>query len=305
MKAMSVKNALFNRLARQCMAFSLAGLAMALALLGVFVALQAHAQARPERSEVGGNRPASTLWVGNSFFYSNNSMHSHVEALAQAADAMRPMRGVSVTISGSGLDWHDLESYFRPDAIGRYAFDDDNQVVFAARPPRFDAVIMMDCSQCPIHPQLSRQFHETVRRQSEVVIRHGARPVLFMSWAYANKPGMTVRLAEQYTLAGNANDTLVIPAGLAFARAIASRPDIGLYQPDQRHPSMRGTYLAACTAFAAMTQQSPIGNAYTADIAPATAAFLQSMAWETVQAYYAPVRPTFHSHDYLLKVAEP
>ena len=276
-------NAAVRMLARQCMALALASLL----LPGIFGALQARAQTRPERSEVGAKRPASLLWVGNSFFYSNNSMHSHVESLAQAADATRPMRGVSVTISGAGLDWHDLGSYFRPDAIGRYAFDDDNQVVFAARSARFDAVIMMDCSQCPIHPQLSSRFHENVRRQSETVIRHGARPVLFMSWAYANLPDMTDRLAEQYTLAGNANDALVIPAGLAFARAIANRPDIGLYQPDQRHPSMRGTYLAACTVYAALTQQSPVGNAYTAGIDPATAAFLQATAWDAVQAYYS------------------
>lgn len=135
MKAMSGKNAASSRLARQCVAFALADLAMALLLLGVFIAPPAHSQARPERSEVGGKRPASTLWVGNSFFYSNNSLHSHVEALAQADDATRPMRSISVTISGSGLDWHDLESYFRPDAIGRYAFDDDKHVVFADRPP--------------------------------------------------------------------------------------------------------------------------------------------------------------------------
>lgn len=69
--------------------------------------------------------------------------------------------------------------------------DSLNQVVFTARHPRVDAVIMMDCSQCPIHRQLSRQLHETVRRQSAIVIRHGARPVLFMSWAYANEPGLT------------------------------------------------------------------------------------------------------------------
>jgi hypothetical protein len=257
---------------------------LALWLLAVCGALQA--QARPGRSEVGGGRPVSLLWVGNSFFYSNNSMHSHVESLTHAADAMSQAHGVSITISGSGLDWHDIASYFRPDAIGAYKIGDDNHLDFAARPPKFDAVIMMDCSQCPVHPQLVSRFHENVRRQSKAVVIHGARPILFMSWAYADRPDMTAQLAEQYTLAGNANDALVIPAGLAFARAIASRPDIGLYQTDKRHPSMRGTYLAACTVYAALMQQSPLGNPYTAGIDPATAAFLQTTAWDTVQAYY-------------------
>jgi hypothetical protein len=257
---------------------------LALGLLFACGALQA--QTRASRSEVGGAQPVSLLWVGNSFFYSNNSMHSHVESLTHAADATSQAHGVSITISGSGLDWHDIASYFRPDAIGRYTIGDDNHLDFAVRPPKFDAVVMMDCSQCPVHSQLVSQFHENVRRQSEAVVSHGARPVLFMSWAYADQPDMIAQLAEQYTLAGNANDALVIPAGLAFARAIAKRPDIGLYQTDKRHPSMRGTYLAACTAYAALMQQSPLGNAYTAGIDPATAAFLQATAWATVQAYY-------------------
>ena len=98
---------------------------------------------------------------------------------------------------------------------------------------------------------------------------------------------MTAQLAEQYTTAGNANDALVIPAGLAFAKAIAKRPDIELYQPDKRHPSLLGTYLAACTVYAATMKKSPVGNAYAAGIDPALAGFLQGTAWETVQEYYA------------------
>ena len=35
------------------------------------------------------------------------------------------------TISGSGFDWHDVEiAISRPNAIGRYSFDDQNNVVF-------------------------------------------------------------------------------------------------------------------------------------------------------------------------------
>ena len=49
-----------------------------------------------------------------------------------------------------------------------------------------------------------------------------------MTWAYKDKPEMTGQLAEQYTIAGNDNDALVIPAGLAFAKAISKRPDMEL-----------------------------------------------------------------------------
>ena len=83
----------------------------------------------------------------------------------------------------------------------------------------FDLAIMMDCSQCPIHPQLKSVFVEYARKHSDTVRKHGAKPVWFMSWAYADKPEMTAELAEAYTRAANDNDAFVIPAGLAFARA--------------------------------------------------------------------------------------
>ncbi|MFM2065220.1 MAG: hypothetical protein RLZZ584_129 [Pseudomonadota bacterium] len=248
---------------------------------------QTQTPTRPMRTEVGGAGPVkSLLWVGNSFFYYNNSMHGHVGNLARAAEPRVALRGVSVTISGSGLDWHDVESYFRPDGIGRYSFVGDNEIVFNPPGRQFDAVIMMDCSQCPIHPQLKSVFTEQVKKHSTTVVRHGARPVLFMSWAYKDKPEMSATLAEAYTLAGNANDALVIPAGLAFARAIAARPALELYQPDKRHPSLAGTYLAACTVLAAVTGRSPVGNSYTAGLDGELAAFLQATAWQTVQAYH-------------------
>ena len=252
------------------------------------VATTAQAQTKPKRTDLGNDAARVFLWVGNSFFYYNNSMHGHFGALAAAADAKSGYRSVSLTISGSGLDWHDMESYLRPNGIGRYSFIANNEIRFNGAGRQFDGVIMMDCSQCPIHPQLKPVFHEFVKKDAEIVVKNGARPVLFMSWAYKDKPEMTAQLAEQYTVAGNANDALVIPAGLAFARAIEGRPELELYQADKRHPTLAGTYLAACTTWAALSKKSPVGNSYTAGLAPELAAYLQKAAWDAVQAYYAP-----------------
>jgi len=73
--------------------------------------------------------PPSLLWVGNSFFYYNNSMHGHVGNLLRAAGD-RGWRQTSATISGSGLNWHDMESHFRPGGMGSYSFNAKNEVVF-------------------------------------------------------------------------------------------------------------------------------------------------------------------------------
>jgi hypothetical protein len=258
-------------------------LAFICALLAPITAIQA--QTKPTHIDAGA-APASILWVGNSFFYYNDSMHNHFGKLMGSAKPANPVRGISVTISGSGLDWHDMDSLLRPNGIGRYSFVGDNEIRFNPPGSQFDTAIMMDCSQCPIHPQLQSVFHETVKKYSQSLVKNKVRPVLFMSWAYKDKPEMTALLAEQYTLAGNANNALVIPAGLAFAKLIAKNPEIELYQLDKRHPSIAGTYLAAATAYATFLRKSPEGLSYRANLSPELAALLQKTAWETVQEYF-------------------
>lgn len=252
-------------------------------------AVGAHAQTKPKVVDTGAAPPKTLMFVGNSFFYYNNGISSQVLALARAADQENraAYRSTLIGIGGSDLNWHNVEAYFAPGGIGSYSFVGDNEIRFNKFDKPFDAVILMDCSQCPIHPQLGPMFHEWAKKHSDTVRKHKAQPVLFMSWAYEDKPEMTASLAEQYTIAGNANNALVIPAGLAFARAIAKQPDIRLYVRDKRHPTAHGTYLAAATIHAALYGKSPVGGPHPATVDAATAKFLQEIAWETVQAYYA------------------
>jgi hypothetical protein len=268
----------------------LRGMAVALAAFGWIAAgpVAGLAQTKPAVTSLGPDFPKSGIFIGNSFFYYNNGLPGHVSLMEKAADPdhKQDYRNTMVTIGGSGFDWHDVESYFRPNAIGSYSFDDNNNVVFNKPGKLFDVAVMMDCSQCPIHPKLKSVFTEYAKKNSDIVRAHGARPVFFMSWAYADKPEMTAQLAKAYTIAGNDNNALVIPAGLAFARAHAQQPELVLHAPDKRHPSMAGTYLASCVVYAALTGRSPVGNSYIAGIDAPTATFLQTVAWETVQDYY-------------------
>lgn len=232
--------------------------------------------------------PRAILYVGNSFMYYNNSLHTQVLQLARgSSDARRGAhRATSLTISGSGLDWHDIGAYLKPDLLGRYSFVGDNEIRFNPPGRQYDAAIMMDCSQCPVHPQLRPIFFESARRHSDTMRRNGVEPMLMMTWAYQDKPEMTQQLADAYTEAGRQNRAHVVPAGLAFARSIARRPELNLYVADKRHPSPAGSYLAACTMLASVFGVSPVGNSYTAGLDAAVARHLQEVAWETAQAYH-------------------
>ena len=264
-----------------------AALMAGLALLLSACATTATTAPEPQKAASGPEQTKAVLWVGNSFFYYNNSMHGHVGQLINASTMpdKTGQRNVSVTISGSGMNWHDMEAHFKPNGVGSYSFDRENNVVFNTFTKQFDVVLMMDCSQCPIHPQLKTVFAEYSKKNSDIVRKYGARPAFFMSWAYQDKPEMTEQLAAAYTDAGRTHNALVVPAGLAFAASIKARPELNLYVADKRHPSLAGTYLAACTVLASLYKTNPEGNLYTAGLDPATAKFLQSVAWQTAQDY--------------------
>jgi hypothetical protein len=83
-------------------------------LISILLALAttAFAYEAPKVTQTKPLAPQSAIFIGNSFFYYNNSMHGHVREIISAADKKQPFRGTSVTISGSGLDWHNVEAYF-------------------------------------------------------------------------------------------------------------------------------------------------------------------------------------------------
>lgn len=227
------------------------------------------------------DRPTSLLLIGNSFFYYNNGLIHHLNGLLAVDDPAFVLRSVMVTMSGSSLDWHDVKSYFRPNALSRYSFDQDNTVVFNTFDRLFDVAMLMDSSQGPIHPELAPVFERTLAAHVATIREHGTEPVLFMSWAYKDRPEMTTALATAYANAGARHEVRVIPAGLAFARAARLRPKLDLYDPDKRHPSLPGTYLATAVTYAVLFG-TPVGNAYAAGLDKETARFLQAIAWEVV-----------------------
>lgn len=263
----------------------------AIALVALLGLASAHAQVTPKRAELGGEPARSLIWVGNSYYYFNNGIHRFMNGFSSAAGKDSRIRSVLVGIGGSGIDWHDVDGYLRPGSrMGSYSFVGDNEVVFNKPGRQFDTVIIMDCSQCPIHPQLKEVFREYAKKHADASRQHGVRPVLFMSWAYKDVPTMTQELADAYVSVANEVDAFVIPAGLAFAKAVAKRPALELYQPDKRHPTVAGSYLAAGTSFAALTGKSPVGSSYLGGLDADTAKFLQEVAWETVQEFYGPAR---------------
>lgn len=227
--------------------------------------------------------PMRVLFVGNSYFYYNDSLHNHVARMLAIAAPSREARIEfrSATIGGASLAQHNVDYLTQVGRLGVKQL--------------FDLVILQGGSSEPLSERRRAAFQRAVLEANQVVTSRGAKLALYMTPSYvaphAHVNTDNMRFTEDaYVAAGNEVQALVIPVGLAFEEAYRRRPDLQLHNKiDGSHPSMAGTYLAACTVLASVYGISPVGNSYDyyGAIDRETAAFLQQVAYETVERFFA------------------
>ena len=226
--------------------------------------------------------PKRVLFVGNSYLYYNDSLHNHVRRIAEEVGPYRPgeYQYKSVTISGSRLSHHDVEGLLEP---GRLGID---------KP--FELVILQGGSREVLTPGNRAEFKAKAIELGRSIRAAGAEVALYMIHAYVKphamyEPGMLDKIQRTYIPTGNELGALVVPVGLAFERAYRARPGIALHETfDGTHPSMLGTYLAACVVYQSIYGQSVVGIEYDyfGEVSEETALFLRRIADETVRHFY-------------------
>ena len=234
--------------------------------------------------------PQSVLLVGNSFMYYNCGVPLGSLVKSKGDKLATTM----ATIGGAGLDWHDVKSYLRPNGLRSYSTlnDGSNKLVFHTykNGKVFDAVVLQDNSQGPVHPELSKFFKKYAKIHSKDIRKTGAEPLFMMTWAYKDRPEMTQQLADATIKVANENNAMVVPVGLAFAKSLAERPDLAMTIADNRHPTAAGTYLEAAVLYATLLKKSPEGatfyGACEKPLKEADAKHLQSVAWRTVKEFF-------------------
>jgi len=95
--------------------------------------------------------------------------------------------------------------------------------------------------------------------------------------------GMQQELRNTYMLMADTNKATVAPVGVAWQTLRDSFPLIELYNPDESHPSLHGSYLAACVFYSTLYQKSCIGSTYMPiGIGTGDAVMIQTIATNTV-----------------------
>jgi hypothetical protein len=74
----------------------------------------------------------------------------------------------------------------------------------------------------------------------------------------------------------------LVPAGDAWATARTWDSTVDLWQGDNIHATLKGSYLAACVFYAIFFNATPVGLPYSAGLSPDDALFLQRAAEQTV-----------------------
>lgn len=122
---------------------------------------------------------------------------------------------------------------------------------------KFDYVVLQEQSTLPI--KNASRMRENVLLFDESIRAAGAKTVLYMTWARKHSPEKRKQITDAYETIGREIKALVIPVGRIWARFIAEHETPALYDKDQSHPTLAGSYLAACVFLATLLHKSPVG----------------------------------------------
>jgi hypothetical protein len=156
----------------------------------------------------------------------------------------------------------------------------------------WDYIILQGQSQEPSFPfeQVNSQTlpYAVQLADSAKAIQPCSQVNYFMTWGRQNGDPqwdsistfdkMNARLRDAYLRIADSANAAVSPVGVAWKYIRDNHPNINLYQQDGSHPSLEGSYLAACVFYSSLFHQSSFGSNYNPGIDPNTASILQTVA---------------------------
>lgn len=157
---------------------------------------------------------------------------------------------------------------------------------------KWDFVVLQGQSQEPSFPtdQVNSQTLPPAVSLADSVYANWycSQAMYFMTWGRQNGDpqwdsistfdGMNVRLRNAYKRIADSAEASVSPVGIAWKYVRDTYPTINLYNADGSHPSVEGTYLAACTFYASLFRKTPVGATFTSGLDPVIAGQLQDAA---------------------------
>ena len=183
------------------------------------------------------------LMIGNSHTYFNN-LPKMFEQVGLADQSPRRVRCEMIVKGGATLQEH----------------WDAGKAVPAIRQGKWDFVILQEQSTLGVTflveglPRIAdaSYYFAAAHRFDDVIRKSGAKTVVFAFWARENAPKEDRdALAYDHLKLGQDLGAIVAPVGLAWQAVRNPKARAALYHDDHSHPKPEGSYLAACTLYAA------------------------------------------------------
>jgi hypothetical protein len=200
------------------------------------------------------------LFIGNSFTQRNN-LPDMLAELAAARDLC--VKHELISVGGASLRTH----------------WNSGQAANAIATGRYKYVVLQEQSTLPV--KNASRMAENVRLFDESIKRAGSTTVLYMTWARQHAPEAQQVIADAYNTIGEELGAIVVPVGLAWEDFLAGHDKPVLHDRDKSHPTLAGSYLAACVFLAALFKVNPVGaDAGPTGLSDEDRKVLQDAAWK-------------------------
>jgi len=157
-------------------------------------------------------------------------------------------------------------------------------------------VILQEQSQTPVidTPRFMSMYPSAIWLDS-LIRSYNGNTAFYMTWGrkyggqqclgaycsplFVNFFHMQDSMKVSYKMISDSLNAILCPVGEAWRRAKVLDSSVDLWQSDYSHPTLEGSYLAACVFYAAIFHSSPVGISYTGGLSPSDALFCQQCAW--------------------------
>ncbi len=164
----------------------------------------------------------------------------------------------------------------------------------------WDYVVLQEQSQIPSFPQ--DQFENTCLPYAQTLVNQieesnpCSEVMFYMTWGRENGDsqncsnwppvcsyeGMDDLLYERYMLLAETFDGSVSPVGRVWRYLREHHPSISLYVSDGSHPSVEGSYAAACAFYTLIYKSDPTESTYNSSLSQETAEIIRQAAKSVV-----------------------
>lgn len=213
------------------------------------------------------------LFIGNSYTAVNNLPQLTADCALSIGFAGMPMEVASSTPGGTTFQMHTTN------ASSQALINEGN----------WDFVVLQEQSQLPSFPdsQVATEcFPYAAQLNNQIVsVDSCTETVFYMTWGRQNGDagncafwppvctyeGMDSLLNLRYRQMAIDNNAILSPVGALWNYIRNTYPEINLYSSDGSHPSLEGSYAAACSMIAVMLRTDPYLITYSSTLDPVVA----------------------------------